>query len=157
MGNFTQQEIKQRTNVTTNFYRPASLLFVLALTLASTGCQSSENLPVSGHVTTSEGTPLVGASLMMRSDKNITCTAFTDEEGYYNFGVVAAGDGAPAGTYRISIMEDRGDPDRPRPQQIHMKYGSPGTSGLTIRVPEDGSTYDVVLDPPGPFRKKRKR
>ncbi|QDS96915.1 carboxypeptidase-like regulatory domain-containing protein [Adhaeretor mobilis] len=132
--------------------RRMALCFALGLT-TFVGCSNSDKHPLTGRVTTEAGEPVVAASLQFRSDEH-TCRANTDEEGNYTVSIAGKGEGAPAGTYRVSIMEYTGDPENPAPRVAHVKYASAKKSGLVVTVPTESGTFDIVLDSAEKRRKK---
>lgn len=105
---------------------------------------------VRGQVTLQDGTPLDNVEITFQSDDPpITATAVTDARGNYALGTVREDDGAPAGTYRVAVVEteDLSDPDTVTPPRIAPRYANLHSSGLEVTVPSrDG--YDLTLDSP---------
>ena len=100
-------------------------------------------------MTLQDGSPLSGVQVTFKcDDPKITATAVTDAEGNYELGTVEPGDGAPAGEYRVSVVElsDLEDPDNPKPPRIDRRYGHFKKSGLEFAVPTDDGDYDIRLD-----------
>ena len=127
----------------------------VVLSLAIAGCGNNGLFNVTGQVTATDGSPLSGMNLMLRSEEGGSGWGSTDEEGHFDLGVTGTGGGIPAGEYTVVIVEDRGDPERPNPPRIHRKYHSPNTSGLSLTVPLESGAYDLVLDPPPTGRRKK--
>ena len=124
------------------------LVFCLAF-LVVAGCGSGK-ATVGGKVTHQDGSPLVGANIVLRDPATgKSAHGKTDQQGRFALGTMDKGDGIYPGNYLAIVVENRGDSDRPRPCTIDAKYQSPETSGLSLEVRSRGKqTYDLVLDPP---------
>ena len=125
--------------------------FTVGCLLTIAGCGGADSPAyVSGTVLHRDGTPLVNAKLLARSEETgKTGTGITDDKGHYEMVTVKLGDGISAGNYHIAINEDSGDPDHRNPATISAKYRNPATSGLQINVKAGDSTvFDAKLDPP---------
>lgn len=136
--------------------RPWSLLALLpigVLTVLS-GCGRGEfqglrqrTFPVTGEVRL-DGRPLAGATIVF---KPVDSSAFkwreqpqarSDAEGRFTLFTYAAGDGAPAGAYRVGIAvvgssdDEGGDQVRREPgaAKPHPRFSDATTSGLTATV-----------------------
>lgn len=109
-------------------------------------------------VLTLKGKPLPGFVVSVHpADGKRTASGTTDADGRFKLGTNSAGDGAVPGSHRISVVwqppEDDGmggvidDPRKlPKPPvQIPAKYASPDTSGITLEIPESGSS-ELKLD-----------
>lgn len=129
----------------TRVLHPLSFLLLLAV-----GCGSSDRVHVSGRVTRTDGTPVNGAKVLLRSQETgKSARGVTDSEGRYELGVETKGDGIAPGEYGVAVAEDRGSWDSPKPRTVHARYESPSTSELTLTVEPSGSiTFDLTLDPP---------
>jgi len=116
------------------------------------GCGGKyDTCPVSGKVTLNDGTPVDGVQVTFECRQPaLTAVAVTDQDGNYRLGTVEAGDGAPAGNYRVTVVElpDEKDPDNPPPPRIHGKYRSFTRSGLEFTVKKGRNTFEIQLDPP---------
>ncbi len=127
------------------------LSMVLLAILLGGGCGGKySSHPVRGQVTLEDGTPLDNVQITFQcDDPALTATAVTDSDGYYALGTVEEGDGAPAGTYRVAVVEqdDLTDPDTVRPARVAPRYTSLQNSGLEITVPSNDG-YDLKLAPP---------
>ncbi len=128
-----------------------SLAALAMVTIACCGCGGKYSThSVKGQVALEDGVPLDDVQITFQcDDPAITATAVTDAQGYYALGTVEEGDGAPAGTYRVAIveMEDLSNPDAVRPPRIANRYASLQGSGLTITVPSPEG-YDLKLAGP---------
>ena len=123
----------------------------LLLAVLASGCGGKyDTHAVQGKVTLTDGTPLENVQVTFKCQQPpITATAITEADGNYSLGTVAPGDGAPAGQYRVSVVElsDYEDPDNPKPPRIDRRYGHFKRSGLEFTVPAEDNNYDIRLDP----------
>jgi hypothetical protein len=117
--------------------------------LLALGCGGGDRAEVSGKVTRADGSPLVGARVIARSDATgKSANGVTDNDGHYVLSMVEPGDGVPAGDYKASIIEFRGTGDNMRPASISLKYGNPDESGLAFAISGgEEKVFDVVVDP----------
>ena len=116
--------------------------------LFALGCGGGDRAEVSGKVTRADGSPLVGARVIARSDATgKSASGITDDDGNYVLSTVEPGDGVPAGDYKASIIEYRGTGDNMRPASISLKYGNPDESGLAFAISGgEEKVFDVVVD-----------
>ena len=127
----------------------AKRLFLFGLLVVASGCGGSGGLEeLSGHVTLTDGSPLVRARVIFRSNEAGNFSARTDGEGNYTAGSASGVEGIAPGTYKVTIMEYQGDMDHPTPPKVALKYGLVRKSGLQVTVPAEGGTYDIVLEAP---------
>jgi len=154
-----QFQFKTNLKTTAHAFRQASgllhvpsarRLFLFGLIVVICGCGGSGGLEsLSGRVTLADGSPLVRARVIFRSeDGGENFSAITDEDGNYTAGKPSGDEGIAAGAYQVTIMENRGDTDHPAPPKINPKYGIVRKSGLQVTVPAEGGTYDMVLEAP---------
>ena len=117
--------------------------------LFALGCGGGNRAEVSGKVIRADGSPLVGARVIARSDATgKSASGLTDNDGHYVLSTVEPGDGVPAGDYKASIIEYRGTGDNMRPASISLKYGNPDDSGLAFEISGgEEKVFDVVVDP----------
>ncbi len=118
--------------------------------------------PVSGTVTQA-GTSVTDATVRFESaDGSKGATGRTDAQGEYTLSTFAAGDGALAGDYRVTIVKMEGDgaqavsEDDPNytgaEEEVEMKnvlpekYSNAETSDLTATVTEGTNTLDFPLE-----------
>jgi len=123
----------------------------LFLSAACCGCGNKyHTLPVGGKLLLGDGKPAADLQVTFEcKDPAVSATAVTDEQGNFRLGTLSEGDGAPAGTYRVAIVEPEGDdPDQPPVRRIHPKYGSPETSGLEFTVDRQHTHFEIKLQPP---------
>ena len=127
---------------------------VLLVLVAVIGCGSSDRIGITGRVTRTDGTPLVGAKVTFRSPRTgRTAIGFTDEGGRYDLGTATAGEGVPPEGYYVTVFEDRGPIASMKPPTVSEKYTSYADSGLRFKVEVGGeTTFDMVLDPPSKGR-----
>jgi hypothetical protein len=117
------------------------MLFLLAV---FTGCGGADKAAVSGTLLHQDGTPVIGARVLARSNETgKSAYGQTNASGYYELGGSEPGDGIPPGEYYVTIVEDLGDEDNRRPPTISNKYRNPATSGLSLTVM---AGEHVVLD-----------
>lgn len=99
------------------------------------GCGSNNHGQVTGKIIRQDGSPLVHARIIARSDATgKSAYDTTDADGTYHLSTVQPGDGIPAGDYNIVIIEDTGDFENRKPATITAKYADPAKSGLKLRV-----------------------
>ena len=112
------------------------------------GCGGSDRATVSGTLLHQDGTPLVGARVIARSDATgKSAYGQTNGKGYFELGGAKEGDGIPPGDYYVTIVEDFGDENNPRPASISNKYRNPNTSGLGLSVKAgEEAVLDAKLD-----------
>jgi hypothetical protein len=104
---------------------------------------------VAGTVLRQDGTPLVGARVIARSEETgKSANGQTDADGHFELGKEIAGEGIAPGNYYVIVLEERGDEINPRPATIAAKYSKPATSGLKFGVQAgEKKTFDMKLDP----------
>lgn len=124
-------------------YTPQAEIFK---TVSASGTLTFKGKPLSGFIVT----------LHPAGDQR-TASGTTDAEGRFSLGTNAPGDGAVAGTHKVSVIwqppEDDGlgstveDPKKmPKsPIDIPAKYASPDTSGISLEIPDSGSS-ELKLD-----------
>ncbi|MFM7056990.1 MAG: hypothetical protein ACKO2P_08720 [Planctomycetota bacterium] len=135
---------------------PALLLISLSV---SCGCSSAyapqadqaSSVPASG-VATWKGQPLPGFRITLHpADNQRPAAGVTDAEGRFVLGTNSVSDGAIAGTHKVSVVweqpVDDGLGSAPAeaatlkaPVDLPAKFASPETSGLTLEVPDSGSS-----------------
>ncbi|QDU89778.1 hypothetical protein Pla175_31730 [Pirellulimonas nuda] len=131
----------------------ARLLGILLL-CGVAGCGGSGRVEVSGKAQRTDGAPVVGARVILRSAATgASANGVTDKEGKFSLGGMRKGDGIPPGEYGVAVSEDLGSWDSPRARSIHAKYASPNTSELTLVV-RSAMTYDLELEPPADTKKR---
>jgi hypothetical protein len=125
-------------------------IVVSAAGIAIPGCGRSDGAEVHGRLVRSDGTPLAGARVVIRSpDTGESAYDVTDADGYFRVSASSQGKGFSAGDYNVLILEDRGEPDRPLPPTISPKYRDPNRSGLRIYIEgNQPAELNVTLDPP---------
>ena len=120
----------------------ASALALMCLPLA--GCGESKQgptlYPVSGKVVGSDGKPLEHVSVVLHpvgsSDPEfVKPRAQTKADGTFAVTTLSAGDGSPAGEYRVTLEQWLVlKPDAPPANKLPAKYAKPETSGLKATV-----------------------
>ena len=117
-------------------------------TAAITGCGPSK-AGVSGKVTRKDGSPVVGANVILRSEETKKAAhGVTDEQGVYVLGTAEKGDGIYPGKYAVMVVEAGAMDIDNRPATIAAKYKRADSSGLSLEVKAgEEQVFDLVLDP----------
>lgn len=134
----------------------AALLLAAATGCCVLGCGKGKVLgPVSGNVTF-QGKPVTEGSVLFRNEeKGVYMTAKLDQAGHYEV-KQPTGDGLPPGDYAVSVnppvvdapMAGSGQSFRmPTFPNIPIKYRDAKTSGVSVTVPEEGTTLDIEMKP----------
>lgn len=121
---------------------------IAAVTLLAGGCNRTNVTPIDGTLMRSDGTPLAGARLVLRSKQTgKTINGYTNDSGKVRLDVPNE---EPRGTprdYDVMIIEDTGSPDNRRPATIASKYQDGVKSGLKVTVQPDGKNqFEFKLD-----------
>lgn len=140
------------------------------------GANKPKTYPVTGTVTDNNGQPVAGATVNFTPKEPAApgqtqgqsgpqaASAVTDEQGRYQIGTFAKGDGALPGEYLVSVTKYEGGgptggsgseeeyrPPLPGEEPIvpknvlPQKYANPNTSGLSVKVEAKSNTYDIKL------------
>lgn len=148
--------------------REMRLVVAMSCAALFVGCESSTGpkatveavVPVSGTLTY-KGEPLENHQIsFLPSDGRRPAIGTTDATGRFTMGTNRAGDGAPPGTHKVTVVWSPPTPPDgagqetviddptllPKPKvQIPAKYSSPESSGLTQEVPA-GGLKDLRID-----------
>lgn len=135
------------------------------------GASKPKTYPVTGTVTFN-GQAVPGATVNFTPKEPAApgqsgpqaASAVTDEQGKYQIGTFAKGDGALPGEYLVSVTkyegggptggggseEDYRPPlpgeEAPVPKNVlPPQYANPNTSGLSVKVEAKANTYDITL------------
>lgn len=140
-------------------------LGIVILVLVQVGCGADPNprakiekvVPASGTLTfDGKALPSYQVSFRPKDDRR-PATGVTDKDGKFTLGTNAPGDGAPPGECKVAVVwvppqdDGLGAPiDNPAnlpkaPVKLPKKYESSETSGITMTVPE-GGTSDLKID-----------
>lgn len=134
------------------------VLAVVLLALASSGCggdseKKLKTYPVQGTVKFSDGSPL-GRGMIFFEGERLQSKGALNADGTFKLSTYATDDGAPAGNYKIYIL-DANEPHQgegygaPGPSLIDKKFTSMETSGLTREVKEGTNKFDdIVVEKP---------
>lgn len=136
--------------------RARVVLVCMILAVYTSGCSQEEKLgAVSGKVTF-QGQPVkAGAVVFTNKDKGVFMTAKIDEQGQFKV-VMAKGAGLPPGEYQVSVSPPVPDvpmgagpmlPAIPECPFVPRRYRDYKTSGLTLTVPEEGTTLNIDMTP----------
>ena len=115
------------------------------------GCGDGRDLqPVSGRVLGTDGVPLGRLQIVFEPiDGSHSSMGVSDSQGEFELSTFFAADGAPAGEYRVAVVELPEDPDNPPPPRISFRYASLETSGLQFRVEKRRpNRFEFQLDSP---------
>jgi hypothetical protein len=119
-----------------------------ALVVCSYGCSGANRANVTGKVVRADGVPLVGATVVARSDETgKSARGITNANGSYELSTVEPGDGVVPGEYSVMVIENRGRPDNMKPPTISDKFADPSRSGLTFSVQAgEDKVFDITVD-----------
>jgi len=116
---------------------------------ATYGCGSSDRGTVTGKLSRSDGTPLVGARVVATSPDGQTAYGTTNDRGEFSLGAGKDTKGVLPGDYQLIVIEDLGDPDNRRRPTISAKYRKAETSALRVGVSAGEKVeLNLTLDPP---------
>jgi len=140
-------------------YRVLSVLLVVVMVGFYVGFSGEDTYyTVSGQVTLADGTPVVGAKVILKTDDpRFNATVLTDAQGHYAYGAADALGGAPAGTkYSIRIVPFATD------YVVQMKDGAPREVDKILAAVPPGTdvgerTVDVKHRVLGLFSTTRKK
>ncbi|GHT18831.1 hypothetical protein FACS1894189_7150 [Planctomycetales bacterium] len=121
------------------------------------GC--SQNVPLTGTVKFSDGTPLTTGTISFTDAKGSQARGDIDSAGRYVVGFKGIGDGLPSGEYQIAVSafeyKDEGK-NRITTQLVDVKFMNKDTSGLRVTIDKSVRTHDVTVErPPKPVVTKR--
>ena len=130
-------------------FRFAPFTLAIAILICNCGCSDGDRANVTGRVVRTDGAPLVGATVIARSDETgKSVTGVTDANGSFQLGGAEPGDGVLPGEYGVIVMEYRGRPDNMKPPSIADKYADPASSGLMFSVQSgEDKVFDIAVDP----------
>jgi len=131
------------------------VLAAAALAISASGCGDAEagieKTATASGLLTHRGQPLAHYQVMFTpEDGRRPAAGVSDEHGKFTLGTNDAGDGAPPGKHRVSVVyvgppSSGGDGQNnfappPSPKtKLAAKYSNPETSGLTAEVPASGA------------------
>ena len=129
-----------------------SCFCVLTLMALVVGCGSG-NMPLKGKVTFSDdGSPLTEGTVVCQKDGKIY-RGIIEEDGTYTItDIEKAGTGLPPGKYQVTLTAQKATlvddvyGHYEYEQLIDLKYQSPETSGLSVEIPAEKNTYNIVVD-----------
>jgi len=125
--------------------RFATAGLLAAACLAGCGGGGPELVPVKGTVKY-KGQPLPTGSITFHPAKGRPATGTIKDGAIQDVTTVTAGDGATAGTAKVTVQANSGGGDMyaPRKSLIPDKYGDPEKSGLTAEIKAGGG--DLAFD-----------
>ncbi|MDB5385241.1 MAG: hypothetical protein JWM11_887 [Planctomycetaceae bacterium] len=135
----------------------AALCVTLTLLVFASGCGRSSKpwervYAASGKVKFA-GYPLGGAQLtFFPRDKSIPATvrptATTEIDGSFELGTYSVDDGAPAGEYDVVVtwspLVNAGDSVTPGPNRLPVRYSSPESSQLKVKIDANESSIPAL-------------
>ncbi len=140
-----------RTNVL--FALVSGFLILVSFGCGAEGPGGPERLPTvpAAGVVTYQGKPLANASVSFQHTSGVvTAGGKTDSDGRFTLSTYGENDGAPAGSYRVTVavnavQEIEPGVLAPEPpggfkSPIPDKYANPDTSGLEVEIPAEGTT-----------------
>ena len=131
--------------------------------LPACGSDRLPTYPANGRVLC-DGRPAVNAEVVLHpvapseGARVVRPHGRVDREGRFGLTTFQRGDGAPAGTYRVTLRWPQPrpgasplDPDpenaRGGPDQLHGRYRDPDTSGLTLAIePRPNKLAPIIVD-----------
>lgn len=143
--------------------RSSVSLTVFAGLLAASGCSNSGpkadivDTVAAGGVLTHDGKPLEYYQVMVIPDGKRPAAGTTDDQGKFTLGTNKPGDGAAAGTHKVTISfvgpPNQMTPDMdgykpPKPSvKLAAKYGNEAATDLKVEIPAGGSG-DLKIEVP---------
>ena len=116
-------------------------VFVVSLLLAFSGCGPSNQVPGGGTVKYASGDPVVGGTVVFKTDQN-QYSGEIGEDGTFQLGGISAGDGLPPGTYKVAVL-GFDTSDKPL---VAPKFTDAAKSGLSFEVKKgDKNMFDIVV------------
>lgn len=136
---------------------PSAAVLCLFALCSVVGCSQAKPwekvYPATGKITY-EGEPVVGAQVVLFPEdpsfpNKIRPGATTDATGEFKLGTYGQNDGAPAGSYRVSVIwhkvVDNGEGAVRGPNVLPAKYSRPDTSELAVKI-DPAATQLAALD-----------
>src|SRR5262245_12710596 len=134
------------------------LFFLPLLLLSAAGCGSGR-YPVTGRVTYEDGAPVEAGTVIGEATVNgkaVGVQGNIEKDGTFSWGTDRAGDGAPAGQYRVIVMPVAlGDSELGEGKQpaVDGKYTRYDTSGITFEVKPGKNELNITVSRPKPRAK----
>ncbi len=145
------QFTRQRTSIATL----ALLLLGLVVTLGCGRSADAERVrthPTQGQLTY-DGQPIPGAFIVLHpkgaSDSRVKpARASVGSDGKFIVSTYDAGDGAASGEYAVTVewyrLVKNGDSSQPGPNVLPLRYASPQTTDLIVRVADGHNDLGVI-------------
>jgi hypothetical protein len=127
------------------------------------GCGGSNTYPVRGKLVWPDGSPiteLAGGSVQFESEKltpNVSARGEIQEDGTFRLGTNKPDDGAPAGEYKVLVMQplnEASDHPQPKAKIVHERFANFNTSGLRATVEPKSNDITLKLER-APARKSK--
>ena len=126
---------------------------VLALcAVALSGCGGVKTYPVKGTVSVKGGEPLSKGFVVFTSEK-FTARGVIGADGEFALGSSREEDGAPPGTYKVTLVDTSegptyDNPDLPVKRYVDESYEASNTTPLELTVEPRPNEFDIEADPP---------
>jgi hypothetical protein len=116
----------------------------LVLPLAYAGCDSQvATFPVVGTLSFDDGEPVPYGSIEFRHEESgISARGTIDRSGAFSLGTFSANDGAPAGSYRVIVVQYFNAPPPSAPVRMEGEHGDHGPHA-DIRVAAEVADYST--------------
>ncbi|MCL2347406.1 MAG: hypothetical protein FWC50_04015 [Planctomycetaceae bacterium] len=124
-------------------------IFLVLLFVVAVGC--GPNVKVTGTVTFEDGSPLTKGEVRFET-ATFSSYGGLNQKGAFTLSGASANSGIPPGRYGVAIVQTE-QPDGPLTfgsvlvPQIHTKYNSPATSGLSVEVKRGMGPVAFTVEP----------
>jgi len=123
------------------------VMFLVAATfLGFLGCSGNGGATekVTGTVTYEDGTPLSGGTIVFADRKrNSSSVGYLQEDGSYVLGTFGESDGAPQGSYKVTIIASSAYGER---SPLSSKFGSLEQTPLTAEVVDGENVINFQVE-----------
>lgn len=126
---------------------------VLALsTVAFAGCGGTKTYPVKGTVSVKDGEALSHGYVVFTS-ADFTARGEIGPDGEFVLGSNKEEDGAPVGTYKVTLVNTSTGPTYDKPNEptkrfVDSKYEASDTTPLELKVEAKPNEFEIEADPP---------
>lgn len=129
-------------------YRCALALSVVALA----GCGGLKSYPVKGTISVKNGEPLSKGQVVFTSER-FSARGAIGPDGECVLGSIKEDDGAPLGTYKVTLIDTSEGPTYDQPNLpvkrfIDPKYETSDGTPLELTVKPGSNEFDIEADPP---------
>ncbi len=123
-----------------------AVLLMAATFLGVLGCSGNGGATedVTGKVTFEDGTPVSGGTIIFAdTQKNSSSVGYIQEDGTYTLGTFGESDGAPQGTYKVTII---GSSDYGKSSPISSKFANQDQTPLTAEVVDGDNQLNFQVE-----------